>query len=169
MNESQLVILLLLLISILTGLDLVKDFSEGVSMSHVLIETVIIALCSVGVIIFTRKIQLQKKAISGLLNQAREDLQFWKEKSGKFIQGLSEEVDRQFSQWGLSKSEKEIALMLIKGFSTREIAMFRKTAEKTVRVQTSSIYKKAKVNNRNELTAFFLEDLLMPNQELENG
>lgn len=162
MGESRMIVFILVLIAVLTGLDLVKDLGEGVSTAHALIETAIIVLCSLGIFVFIRRIQQEKRNLSSSLKQTREDLKFWKEKSGRFIQGLSLEIENQFSQWGLSKSEKEIALMLIKGFSTREIASFRKTAEKTVRVQTSSIYKKASVSNRNELAAFFLEDLLVP-------
>lgn len=165
MGESRIIAFILILIAALTGLDLFKDLGEGVSPTHALIETAIIVLCSIGVFIFIRRIQFEKRSLSTSLWQTREDLKFWKEKSGKFIQGLSLEIEKQFSQWGLTKSEKEIALMLIKGYSTKEVAAFRKTTEKTVRVQTSSIYKKASVSNRNELAAFFLEELLMPTSE----
>ena len=65
-------------------------------------------------------------------------------------------------EWKLSESEKEIALLLIKGISTRDISEIRGTAQKTIRVQSTSIYKKSSLGNRNELSAFFLEDLLIP-------
>ncbi len=162
MNESYFVVLILLLISVLTGVDLVRDLSEGVSLSHALLETMIITLCSLGIFIFIWKIRKDKRDLSVSLGQTREDLNYWKKRSASFIEGLSLEIENQFSEWKLSKSEKDIALMLIKGFATKEIAAYRKTAEKTIRVQTSSIYKKAQVANRNELAAFFLEDLLIP-------
>lgn len=162
MKESYFIVLILLLISFLTGLDLVKDLGEGVSLSHALIETMIIVLSAAGILIFILKIKREKKKLSNSLEQTRGDLKYWKEKSASFIQGLSTEIENQLNEWGLTKSEKEIALMMIKGFSTKEIAAYRKTAEKTIRVQTSAVYKKARVANRSELTAFFLEDLLMP-------
>jgi hypothetical protein len=38
----------------------------------------------------------------------------------------------------------------------------RNTTEKTARVQSMSIYAKAGISGRSELSAFFLEDLLVP-------
>ncbi len=65
-----------------------------------------------------------------------------------------------FAGWKLSPSEIEVALMLIKGFSTQEIANLRNTKMGTVKSQTSSIYRKANISGRNELVAYFVEDLL---------
>ncbi|NVK19648.1 MAG: helix-turn-helix transcriptional regulator [Methylocystaceae bacterium] len=69
-------------------------------------------------------------------------------------------IQRHFSQWKLSPSEAEVALLLIKGMSTQEIADIRQTKIGTVKSQTSSIYQKAGVKGRNELVAYFVEDLL---------
>jgi len=68
--------------------------------------------------------------------------------------------NQQFGQWLLSHSEKDVALLLIKGFSMKEIADFRSTHEKTVRQQATTIYKKSGLSGRQELAAFFLEDIL---------
>ena len=65
-----------------------------------------------------------------------------------------------FEKWGLSPSEVEIALLLIKGFSAAEIAALRETRPGTVKSQSSAIYQKADVRGRNELVAYFVEDLL---------
>ncbi len=71
-------------------------------------------------------------------------------------------IDRQLTKWGLTASEKEIALLLLKGLSLKEIASIRETSERTVRTQSLAIYQKAGINGRAELAAFFLEDLLVP-------
>ena len=68
---------------------------------------------------------------------------------------MGEKIDEQLDEWCLSAAEKEIALMLIKGFSTRDMAHFRGTNEKTVRQQASQVYAKANLENRAELAAFF--------------
>lgn len=161
-NEYVLVLFLLSFVSILTAVDLFKDFSEGNSLFHLLIEASVILTCLFSIVLFLRKLIEEKHSLTASLDETREDLNYWKKKSSNLINGLSFEIDNQFKNWHLSKSEKEIALLLIKGFSTKEIANIRKTSEKTVRVQTSSIYKKTKLANRNELSAFFLEDLLLP-------
>ncbi|MGE3975871.1 MAG: helix-turn-helix transcriptional regulator, partial [Bdellovibrionales bacterium] len=50
----------------------------------------------------------------------------------------------------------------LKGLSLKEIAGVRNTTEKTARVQSTAIYSKAGLSGRSELSAFFLEDLLLP-------
>ncbi len=65
-----------------------------------------------------------------------------------------------FKEWRLSPSESEIALLLIKGFTAQEIADLRSTRSGTVKSQSSNIYQKAGVRGRNELAAYFVEDLL---------
>ena len=69
-------------------------------------------------------------------------------------------IDDKFKKWRLSPSECEIALLLIKGFTAQEIADLRNTRSGTVKSQSSTIYQKAGVRGRNELVAYFVEDLL---------
>ena len=52
--------------------------------------------------------------------------------------------------------------LLLKGLSLREIAQLRDTSERTVREQARSVYRKAGINGRASLSAYFLEDLLLP-------
>lgn len=51
---------------------------------------------------------------------------------------------------------------MLKGLSFREIAQLRDTREKTMRQQASSVYRKAGVSSRNQLAAWFFEDMLEP-------
>lgn len=69
-------------------------------------------------------------------------------------------ISQHFDQWQLSASERDIALLLIKGLSTQEVADLRQTKLGTVKSQSSAIYQKAGVRGRNELVAYFVEDLL---------
>ncbi len=69
-----------------------------------------------------------------------------------------------FDAWNLTPSEREIALLLIKGLSAQEIANMRDTRAGTVKSQSSAIYQKAEVKGRNELVAYFVEDLLAGDQ-----
>jgi DNA-binding NarL/FixJ family response regulator len=64
-------------------------------------------------------------------------------------------------RWYRSSSEKEVALLLLKGLSLKEIAQLRETAEKTVPAQSVAIDSKSGLAGRSELSAFFLEDLLV--------
>ena len=71
-------------------------------------------------------------------------------------------LDRQFQRWALSPAEKEVALLLLKGLSHKEIAEVRSITEATARQQARAVYKKAGLSGRADLAAFFLEDLLLP-------
>jgi DNA-binding CsgD family transcriptional regulator len=73
---------------------------------------------------------------------------------------LARVLQVQFEEWSLTQTEKEVALLLLKGLSFKEIASVRSTLEKTVRQQASSIYKKAGVSGRHSFSAWFIEDIL---------
>ncbi len=59
-----------------------------------------------------------------------------------------------FERWSLSKGEKDIAILLIKGCSMKEIAETRGSSESTFRQQASNIYKKASSKEEKSLQLF---------------
>lgn len=69
-------------------------------------------------------------------------------------------LDSYFAEWALSRSEREVALYAMKGFSNGEIADLRGTAAATVKSQMNSIYRKSGLANRQQLIAFLVEELL---------
>ncbi len=69
-------------------------------------------------------------------------------------------ISQKFDEWKLSESEREIALLLIKGLSVNEIAQIRNTRPGTIKSQSNAIYRKAGLRGRSELVAYFVEDLL---------
>ena len=71
-------------------------------------------------------------------------------------------IERQFERWNLTTAEADIGLLLLKGLSHKEIADLRKTSERTVREQSRALYRKSSLSGRSSLSAFFLEDLLLP-------
>ena len=164
-RERAIISLLLISISGMTLFDLGTDLKQGGVWWHVTVEGFVALVALVGVYFLLRgtfrlkQSLLQEKAVS---TQLRDESQRWREESQKYIEGLSQAIDQQLNKWGLSPSEKEVAFLLIKGFSLKEIAEIRKTAEKTTRAQATAIYAKAGLSGRSQLAAFFLEDLLMP-------
>jgi len=80
------------------------------------------------------------------------------------LRGLADQIDRQFETWGLTQAEREVAMLMLKGLRHKEIATTRGTSERTVRQQALTVYKKAGLDGRTDLAAFFLEDLLQPAQ-----
>lgn len=87
-------------------------------------------------------------------------LQVAKAHSRRLSGEFSDYVRSAFAGWAFSKSEQEIAWLLLKGFTFAEIAAFRSVQEKTVRQQASAIYAKSGCKNRNEFLAHFIQDLL---------
>jgi DNA-binding CsgD family transcriptional regulator len=83
--------------------------------------------------------------------------------------GLSQAIDEQFDRWQLSPAEKEVGLLLLKGLSHREVAEARSVTEATARQQARAVYKKAGLSGRHDLAAFFLEDLMLPQEADANA
>jgi DNA-binding CsgD family transcriptional regulator len=96
------------------------------------------------------------KSYRDLLSENRSYQATVKLASGQLFQVIT----TKFRDWGLSESERDIALMLIKGFSVQEISELRNTRPGTVKSQSNAVYRKAGVSGRNELVAYFVEDLL---------
>ena len=69
-------------------------------------------------------------------------------------------IEDAFSDWGLTPAERDVALFLVKGFTTAEIAGLRETSEGTVKAQTNAIYRKAGVGGRSQLLSLFIESLM---------
>jgi DNA-binding CsgD family transcriptional regulator len=96
------------------------------------------------------------------LEQARADGERWRREAHTYLAGLGIAIDKQFESWGLTPAERDIGLLMLKGFSHKEIAALRGTSDATVRHQAKSVYQKANVPGRTAFCSFFLEDLLPP-------
>jgi len=73
---------------------------------------------------------------------------------------FQEIVLQQFSDWGLSRSEHDVAMLVIKGLSNGEIASVLGKSEGTVKAQCNAVFRKANVNGRPQLISGLIEDLL---------
>ena len=161
-KERYFISFLFFLISIVTTIDIIDDLKDGVDMGHVFIEITIAAAAAIGFLylVYAHMVSLNSlKKANAQLFEAQGDLEKWKNRSKSLIEGLSESIDQQFEDWDFSDSEQEIARLMIKGLSNKEISEIRGTSEKTIKVQITSILKKSNLKSRNELLAFFLEDL----------
>lgn len=164
-RERLIIFFILLLISVTVTIDIVTDSGEGAASWHLLIEGSIGLLSLFGTFyllkdMFSLKRDLRReRQLSLSLKQEAEE---WRSRSRKYLDGLSRAIDEQLSKWNLTPAEKEVAFLLLKGMSLKEVANLRETTEKTARVQSMAIYSKAGLSGRSELAAFFLEDLLLP-------
>ncbi len=156
---------LLLLISLSGIVDLILDRPKSYFSAHIFFEASFILFCLGAVIVLWRgwlSATRSIRKISLALETHRRERDEWRKRAQHFLQGLGVEIDRQFAQWNLTAAERETALMLLKGYSHQEIAELGGKSEKTVRQQSSAVYRKSGLAGRAELAAFFLEDLLLP-------
>jgi DNA-binding CsgD family transcriptional regulator len=73
---------------------------------------------------------------------------------------MAEVIDGFFTEWSLTPSERDVALMVLKGIDNDTIANLRGTAPGTVRAQCTAVYAKAGVDGRAQLFSVFMEELL---------
>ncbi len=146
--------------------DLITDrFSCGSDARQLLTKSLFTLLAIAGVCWIYLLLRSRTHVIQSLrsnLGVAQADAERWRAESQTLASGLAGAIDTQFSRWDLSSAEREIALLLLKGLSTREIASMRETKEATVRQQAQSVYRKAGLEGRADLAAFFLEDMFAP-------
>ena len=159
-------LLLVLLIIAFVSTELIEDLAAGESVFDSISELFVL-VCGISFLLFRlraelKQSQIQIQELHQDVTAANTEAKRWRQESTDLIAGLGRAIEVQFTRWGLSDSERDIALLLLKGLSHKEIAQVRKTSEKTVRHQATALYRKASLDGRAQLSSFFLEDLLLP-------
>jgi DNA-binding NarL/FixJ family response regulator len=153
-------------IGLLMGLEILEEPNLGLKgILMELAEPALIVLTAVGVVHLLRRVEQQHEEQLALIRDlevARAEGAQWRTDMRELLRGLGDAIDGQFDRWNLTSAEREIALLLLKGLSHKEIAAVRSASERTVRQQAQAIYAKANLSGRAALSAFFLEDLLLP-------
>lgn len=156
---------LLAVIMILNFMDVISDLSLGVPTWHIISEGTIVLLSALAfcyLIFEMRSRSRSMRRLSADLRQSDAALSNLSSEMARARRAYSEAIQHQFNRWNLTQSEKEVAMMLLKGLSFREISSLRDTREKTVRQQASTIYAKSGLEGRHAFSAWFLEDALDP-------
>jgi DNA-binding CsgD family transcriptional regulator len=164
--------LIMATVAALAAVDIVDDAHVGVEWQHIFIEVALFVAAATGAVVLWWQLVRARTANVALhahLDQARADLERFRAESQDVMRGLGEVIDRQFERWQLSPAEREVALLLLKGLSHKDVAEVRRTSERTVRQQSLAVYRKGGLAGRAELAAFFLEDLLLPAQAADSA
>lgn len=163
--RPPLLIAIFSLIFALVGWDLLADRAQGVELLHTAVEALVMLVSGSAAVILIaqlRRRSVQARRLAARLNEVTAESRRWRERYNETVRGLARAIQHQFQRWELSQAESEIALLLLKGLSLKEVAIVRGTGERTVREQARAVYRKAGLAGRSELSAFFLEDLLLP-------
>lgn len=164
-REKWVLVSILSAVFLLVTADIIGDSKEGVDFWHLVLEGSVGLISLFGIFYVLRdSFKTRHNLIETNQNFSayRLESEKWRAESRKYLEGLSSAIDEQLSKWGLTPAEKEVAFLLLKGLSLKDVANVRNTSEKTARVQSMAIYAKAGLSSRSELSAFFLEDLLVP-------
>ena len=127
--------------------DIVVDYYEApIKGWHFYSELSIVLLLAYLLVCQIREIYTIKKRLAFTSNKLN------------LIQGeISDLIHHKFDEWKLTKAERSVTWMVIKGFSFKRISEIRNVSEKTVHQQTASIYRKSGSKNRHELMSDFLD------------
>jgi DNA-binding CsgD family transcriptional regulator len=153
-------------LALILGLELAEEPDmTPLQLLFEVLKTIPLVLTSVGVVLLFLAGRRQREETLTLvrdLEVARAQGQRWRSDARSYLNGLGEAIEAQFSRWNLTEAEREVALLLLKGLSLKEIAAVRSTTERTIRAQAHALYAKEGLSGRASLSAFFLEDLLAP-------
>ena len=69
-------------------------------------------------------------------------------------------IQQNFKEWGLTPSERDVGLFILKGLSNTEIAEVRGKSIGTIKAQVNAVFRKAGASGRTQLISLFMEDLI---------
>lgn len=142
--------LILITASLFFVYDITVDLYRGTdSYIHIFFECAVFVGTSVALYMEIRRVIQLRHAVT--LEQ---------DKVARLSGELFDVINKDFDRWALTITEKEIALLLIRGLSMQDIGNLRGVKEKTIRQQATQIYTKSGYANRQELASHFIEDLI---------
>ncbi|MEZ4588093.1 MAG: LuxR C-terminal-related transcriptional regulator [Gemmatimonadales bacterium] len=166
--------IVLILVAVAVGgmADLLLD-APGPGLSPHLVFELVLIVVSLGAAIYLARGWLGARRV---LAATRKDLatrererDHWRASAERSLASLGEEVGRQFDRWGLTRTERETALSLLRGQSVRRIATDTGRSERTIRQHAVAVYRKSGLSNRAEFAGFFLGSLLVPDSSDEGA
>lgn len=161
--KDKIITVVLAAIMVLNFVDVITDVGLGVPVWHIVEEAIIVLASAIAVIYLLIHMRNRTRELNALVlsldNADRELANITQEMKSARTQ-YSGVIHQQFDTWKLTKGEQQVALLLLKGLSFKEIATVRDTREKTVRQQASTIYGKSRVDGRHAFAAWFLEDFM---------
>lgn len=128
-----------------------------------LFETLTMAAALLALIFLfntVRQIRRDQESLVNDLARSRAESLMWRQNTLSLVEGARHAIEKQFDAWQFTPAEKDIASLILKGCSHKEIADLRGANPTTVRQQAQAIYRKSGLENRSELAAYFLDAIL---------
>jgi DNA-binding CsgD family transcriptional regulator len=167
LRSPPLLALVLLLFAVGFAVDLFLDQPESWRSAHVLFEVTLtgLSLAFAAWLWFGwRRTAVSLAEAAKSLEAQKAERDAWHNSARTALEGLGRAIDAQFTTWQLTATEREVALLLLKGHGHKQIAAMTGRSERTVRQHAVAVYEKSGLRGRSELAAFFLEAVLLPGQ-----
>lgn len=152
--------------------DLIMDRPATLWSWHVAFEAVMVLVSlTFAIVLFTgwrrsagalRQTHATLAATDLALATREAERDRWRKTAEEALAGFSRAIDKQFDAWQLTRAEREVALLILKGEGHKQAAAKLGRSERTVRQHAVEVYRKAGLQGRAELAAFFLNDLILP-------
>lgn len=159
--RDGLITAILMLVMVLNGIDVFVDIGLKVPLWHIVQEGAIVVISALGAVLLIKHMRQKSnnlKHLSTDLVEAKNQITTLSSKIGAERKRYASVIKEQFDEWSLTEGEQQVAWLLLKGLSLKEISAVRETKEATVRQQASSVYSKSNLVGRHEFSAWFLED-----------
>lgn len=161
----RILLALVLLASMIGGaVDLALDAPDSLLSPHAIYEILLVAASMTAFFFLWRGWFRARHAVSNVRHQLAEqaaERDAWRASAEAALAGLGRAIEQKFNAWGLTPAESEVALLLLKGRSHKEIAYLTNRSERTVRQHAVAVYQKSHLGGRAELAAFFLDDVTL--------
>ncbi len=166
-KERGIVVAALSFIFLLITVDIIHEIYSGVDIEELqgtaIIEGSILSTILLTVSFIWKRYKLEhklKKTFHQDLVSSKVEVEKWKTKTELLLENSRNYIDDQMDAWSLTRSEKEVAKLLLQGLSSKEMAQERNTSDRTIRNQCQVIYQKSNLKGKSELMAFFLKKVL---------
>ena len=143
--------------------DVILDGPSAWRSFHVLLEVALIAAALGFAIVLWRGWRRAETSVRQLrrsLVEREAERERWRAAAATAVDQFARAIEQQFTAWGLTPTEREVAFLLLEGHGHKQIAMRTGRSERTVRQHAVAVYSKSGLAGRAELAAFFLEGLL---------
>lgn len=142
--------------------DLILDQPSSWWSAHVLLELVLItasATLAIALWMRWREVTTELHRARRSLTEREEERAAWQATAEAALRGLRDAVTVHMTRWGLTPTEREVAILLLQGLGHKQIAARTGRSERTVRQHAVSVYDKSGLDGRAALAGFFLRGL----------
>jgi DNA-binding NarL/FixJ family response regulator len=127
---------------------------------HEIVQLVTLIITSIVFVVVAAKCFSRNKFTKNNISNLRLNILEAKENYDALRKGCSQNILLQYEEWKLTSSEKKVASLLIMGECIKNIARIRSLSQNTIKEQASSIYRKARLNERYELSAYIMNNII---------